>query len=124
MSRSVNVACLQLEAPGGLTPSQTAERARALISDVEDVDLIVLPELWATGYFNFQNYRADAQPLDDCSVSGVGLVVVVDEVAAWGVDDVVFPECPAVPDPGCEGEHPLAGAGPHTLWDVAAVGLE
>ena len=53
-----------------------------------------------------------------------GSVVVVDEVASGGVDESGFPERPAVPDAGGEGEYPLADAGPDAFGDVAAVVLE
>ena len=51
-------------------------------------------------------------------------MVVVDEVAAGGLDDSCLPEQPAVPDAGGEGEHALADAGAHAFGDPAAVLFE
>ena len=53
-----------------------------------------------------------------------GSVVVVGEVAAWCVDESVFPEGPAVPDAGREGEDALADAGPDAGRDMTAVIFE
>ena len=53
-----------------------------------------------------------------------GSVVVVDEVAAGCFDDSRFPELPAVPDAGGEGEDALAYAGPDAFGDAAAVVFE
>jgi hypothetical protein len=53
-----------------------------------------------------------------------GSVVVVDEVSAWGVGESGFPELPAAPDAGGEGEYALADACPDAFGDVAAVILE
>src|SRR6516165_6685196 len=53
-----------------------------------------------------------------------GSVVVVGEVAAGSVDEDCFPELPAVPDAGGEGEYALADAGPDAFGDVAAVQFE
>src|ERR1700694_243521 len=53
-----------------------------------------------------------------------GLVVVVGEVAAGGVDLAVLPELPGVPDAGGEGEEALADACPDAFGDVGAVVFE
>src|SRR6266545_268246 len=50
-----------------------------------------------------------------------GSAVVVDEVAAGRVDESGFPERPAVPDTGGQGEHSLTDPGPDAFGDVAAV---
>src|SRR5664280_739934 len=53
-----------------------------------------------------------------------GSVVVCGEVASGLVDLPCFPEQPAVPDAGGEGEYALADACPDSLGDVSAVILE
>ena len=45
-------------------------------------------------------------------------------MASWRVDVAGFPEQPAVPDAGGEGEHALADPRPDSFGDVAAVVLE
>jgi predicted amidohydrolase len=46
-------------------------RALALIDGAAGSDLILLPELWPTGYFAFDRYRADAERLDGPLVSAL-----------------------------------------------------
>lgn len=63
--RSIEVACLQLDAPDHEPPEQRLDRVLARIDEVApEVDLLVLPELWITGYFAFDRYAHDAAPLD------------------------------------------------------------
>src|SRR6266702_1337874 len=53
-----------------------------------------------------------------------GSVVIADEVTSGLVGLACFPEQPAVPHAGGEGEHALADARPYAFGDVAAVVLE
>ena len=39
-----------------------------------DADLVLLPELWATGYFAFDDYAATAEPLDGPLVTALGAI--------------------------------------------------
>ncbi len=57
---TLRVACLQLAARGATEPWE--ERVAAVLARVEatDAELIVLPELWATGFFAFDRYAEDA----------------------------------------------------------------
>jgi predicted amidohydrolase len=59
----VRVASLQMEAPTSTDRSDRYVLAEDMLRDVE-ADLIVLPEIWVTGYFNFERYEAEAEPLD------------------------------------------------------------
>jgi predicted amidohydrolase len=58
----VRTVCLQLDCPDG---ESAADRVRRVLAELRRVeaDLVVLPELWATGYFHFAAYRAQAEPL-------------------------------------------------------------
>lgn len=60
----LRVASLQLEVPDGETKAQRLERVEKLILDLPDVDLVLLPEIWNVGYFNFDAYADGAEPLD------------------------------------------------------------
>jgi predicted amidohydrolase len=62
----VVVTCVQLETPTDATKNQRVDRAMQMIDRAPSSDLIVLPELWPTGYFAFDRYEADAE-----SISGV-----------------------------------------------------
>ena len=42
-----------------------------LLDEARGNDLILLPEMWPCGYFNFERYAADSEPLDGPTVQGV-----------------------------------------------------
>lgn len=41
-----------------------AARAKATVLSMKPVDLIILPELWAIGFMNFDNFKSSAQKID------------------------------------------------------------
>lgn len=41
-----------------------SSRAKSLVLAMQKVDLIVLPELWAIGFMNFDNFKSSAQKID------------------------------------------------------------
>lgn len=64
------VACLQVSSPPGETTADRVNRVVAAVeSAVADHDLVVLPELWASGYFAFDRYERDAEPVDGPTVA-------------------------------------------------------
>jgi predicted amidohydrolase len=65
-SQSAIVTCLQLETPTDATKKQRVDQAMQSIDRAPRSDLIVLPELWPTGYFAFDRYQAEAE-----SISGI-----------------------------------------------------
>lgn len=58
----MKVTSLQLDV-ASLPKAERLERALALVDSAAGSDLILLPELWHTGYFNFEGYKDDASPL-------------------------------------------------------------
>ncbi len=56
----ITVALLQLAIPGA---GPADRRLSAALTSVDNADLIVLPELWNVGYFDFAAYRDKAEPL-------------------------------------------------------------
>ena len=64
MSRSIDVACLQVRADDGSSRDERLRRIAAVIQSLENVDLLVLPELWAAAYFDFDNYPDNAEELE------------------------------------------------------------
>lgn len=56
-------AALQIETPDTESKVQRLQRVSALIRSLPAVDLILLPEIWTTGYFTFDRYAADAEDL-------------------------------------------------------------
>jgi predicted amidohydrolase len=70
MSAAFEVACLQV---GALGPDPAARRAAAvrLVEEQAGAGLVVLPELWPTGYFAFDDYEATAETLDGPTVTAL-----------------------------------------------------
>ena len=61
------VACLQIASPTDEDLDTRLARVVdeiARVVDTEHPDAIVLPELWTTGFFHFERYAAEAQPID------------------------------------------------------------
>jgi predicted amidohydrolase len=51
--------------------SARIEHVLSLLPDARDADLIVLPELWPVGYFNFDRYEHDAEALHGPTVDAM-----------------------------------------------------
>ena len=67
----MDVACVQAAfSPDADTPARI-EHVLSLLRYVRDVDLVVLPELWHVGYFNFDRYEAGAEPVHGQTVSAL-----------------------------------------------------
>jgi predicted amidohydrolase len=68
----MRIALIQTEIDGSRPMAErvagVAEQVAARAGD----DLVLLPELWATGYFAFDDYAATAEPLDGPLVSALG----------------------------------------------------
>lgn len=75
----VKVACVQLAPPDGSGKQARMEYAVSLIYQLPAVDLIVLPELWPVGYFQFERYEEEAESMED-SLDG-GVVAAIRQVA-------------------------------------------
>lgn len=84
----ISVSCLQLDAA---SPTDLDDRIQAgldLVTDRESDDLVVLPELWATGYFNFDRYAPTAQGLHGPIVSALGKVAASSQTYVAGASIV------------------------------------
>jgi predicted amidohydrolase len=68
---SVNVAALQLDYRVGESRSQRVERVITLLRGAPRADLLVLPELWDVGFFDFDSYHDAARALGESAVSAV-----------------------------------------------------
>lgn len=61
----MKIATIQLEIKDSETKDDRIERVSGMLDRLEDnYDLILLPEIWATGYFSFDSYKEEAEPLD------------------------------------------------------------
>jgi predicted amidohydrolase len=75
------VASVQLEIVGDESKRQRVERVAAQVESLAGADLILLPEAWNVGYFNFDGYAAEAEALDGPTVSR--LSDAARRVGAW-----------------------------------------
>lgn len=67
----MRVTCIQLAYPEGESKSRRVSRVLGLLGAVSDAALVVLPELWPTGYFSFDRYEDEAESLDGPTVSAL-----------------------------------------------------
>jgi predicted amidohydrolase len=68
MRRNVRIALVQVASPPEETIDQRRERVAELVRSAAGADLVVLPELWAVGYFAFDRYAEAAESLDGRTV--------------------------------------------------------
>jgi predicted amidohydrolase len=59
----IKVACIQLSATRPASKSDRLKHALSMMNDPDSADLILLPELWAIGYFQFDRYVREAESL-------------------------------------------------------------
>ena len=65
----MRIALVQVASPPEESPSARRERVGRLVAGARGADLVVLPELWAAGYFAFDAYPERAEPLDGPTVA-------------------------------------------------------
>lgn len=65
----MRVALVQVASPADETAQERRERVAALVRQARSADLVVLPELWPTGYFAFEGYADGAEGLDGPTVA-------------------------------------------------------
>ena len=67
----MRVTLIQTEVDGRLPYRERVAGVCAQVAACGDADLVLLPELWATGYFAFDDYAATAEPLDGPTCSAL-----------------------------------------------------
>ncbi len=67
----MDVACVQAAFSPDADKPARIEHVLSLLRHVRDVDLVVLPELWHVGYFNFDRYAAGAEPVHGPTVTAL-----------------------------------------------------
>ncbi|MEU4667956.1 carbon-nitrogen family hydrolase [Amycolatopsis sp. NPDC023774] len=68
----MKIALVQIGSPEDEPVAARFDRVAGLVRSAASADLIVLPELWATGYFAFDDYARDAEPADGPSLARLG----------------------------------------------------
>lgn len=76
----VSIACVQMASPASGAKQDRIDYALSLIDRLPPVDLIVLPELWPVGFFQFDKYEKESESLEESKENGV--VAAVAEAAA------------------------------------------
>lgn len=59
----IKIASIQMSV-GDESKSQRIDHAETLLDQVRDADLVVLPEIWNIGYFSFDLYDKESEPID------------------------------------------------------------
>lgn len=74
----MRIALVQVASPDSESPAHRLERVRSLLDEhiTDDVDLIVLPELWRVGYNHFDDYTSAAEYLDGPTVQTMRTLAV------------------------------------------------
>jgi predicted amidohydrolase len=65
------IVCLQLGAASDPDRRRRVDEVAHMIASMVGVDLVVLPELWPCGYFDFDGYRAGAETADGPTVTAL-----------------------------------------------------
>lgn len=68
----MKIAMVQVSSPTDEPVVDRIERAGEVVRGLDEVDLVVLPELWAPGYFSFDRYQELAETTDGPLVAQVG----------------------------------------------------
>ncbi len=73
----MKVALVQISSSFDEPVADRVARVGAMVTGLRDVDLVVLPELWAPGYFAFDRYEQFAEPRDSA---------LLRDIAGWAVE--------------------------------------
>ena len=66
----MKITSIQLEI-GDRSKDENISHAHRMIDRAPDSDLIVLPEIWPCGYFSFNRYRDESEPVDGPTIEGL-----------------------------------------------------
>jgi predicted amidohydrolase len=75
------IVSVQLEVPGSEPKAERLERAAGIVESLAGADLVVMPEAWNVGYFNFDRYAEESEALDGPTIARLGEAARV--AGAW-----------------------------------------
>jgi predicted amidohydrolase len=84
MSRTIDVACLQLGPPRDGNRAGRIEEVAEMIAALAGTDLVVLPEMWPNGYFAFDDYASAAEPADGPTVTALAAAAAAADAYVLG----------------------------------------
>ncbi len=67
----MKIASVQLEIKDHETKEDKLEQALSQMDRCRDAELIILPELWHIGFFNYNSYMSESEPLDGPTASAI-----------------------------------------------------
>jgi predicted amidohydrolase len=67
----MKVASIQLDVTDNRSKQETVERALCMMDDCAGADLVLLPELWNIGFYAFDKYISESEPIDGRTASAV-----------------------------------------------------
>ena len=67
----MRIASIQFEIKDGRSKQETVSHALSLMDSCKGADLIVLPELWNVGFFNYDMYKDFSEPIDGETASAI-----------------------------------------------------
>ena len=69
----MKVSSIQLEIKDGLSKDEIIKHALEMMDRCKGEDLIILPELWNVGFFNYDNYKTYSEPINGKTASAISL---------------------------------------------------
>lgn len=89
---TVRAALLQIDVDPGETAGARRERVADLVRAEHGADLVVLPELWPVGAFDFERFDAQAEPLAGPTAAAMG--AAARDAGVWLHAGSIVERCP------------------------------
>ena len=77
----MRISSIQLEIKDGRTKQDMISYALSMMDRCKGDDLIVLPELWNVGFFNYDKYKEYSEPIDGETAAAISKKAK--ELRAW-----------------------------------------
>ena len=77
----MKIASIQLEMADDRPKERSLEYALSMMDRCRGADLLLLPEIWNIGFFGFDRYQDDSEPIDGPTATAIG--AKAKELGAW-----------------------------------------